>query len=156
MTVAVVAQPKAPLTGFGGWLIWLSIGQVLAIPRIIFRLMQYYTDKDTLALFQISPVAGYGELVTNLLYVGIVFYTTYTYFGQMRIFKKAFTIQALSLPLLFFFDCVWMSAVLGIRLSDMLNAAPKEVGSTIGVTIGFIPWVAYVWRSRRVENTFVK
>jgi hypothetical protein len=92
MTVTAVTQPKAPLTGFGGWLIWLTIGQVLAIPRVIFGMFKYYADKDTLALFQTFRVAMYGELVIELLAIGVIFYTTHTYVGQKRIFKKAFTI----------------------------------------------------------------
>jgi Protein of unknown function (DUF2569) len=101
-------------------------------------------------------MAMYGELVLNLLFIAIIFYTTHCLFAEKRIFKKAFTIQALSVLLIPILDWIWGSAVSGIPLASMLDVMAEPVGRGIGAAIGCSPWIAYVWCSRRVKNTFVR
>ena len=154
-SATAITQPKAPLTGFGGWLIWLAIGQALAIPRMVQKLVAYYGDESTPAMFQATPVAMYGELILWVCYLVLVIYTTGAFFYKKRAFKRAFTIQSLSLLAFGIIDLIWISAVDGVPLAAMINEGAGQLGSAVGATIGMIPWVAYVWRSRRVANTFV-
>jgi hypothetical protein len=155
MMTHVTAITQKPLTGIGGWLIWLAIGQVLAIPRIVYSMFKYYGDKDTLATFQTYPAAMYGELFLTLLFLGIVFYTTAVFGAHKRVFRKAFTIQVFANPVLTFVNLVWVSAVTGVPLASLGASVSEQIGSAIGTTVACLPWVAYVWRSVRVRDTFV-
>jgi hypothetical protein len=60
-------------------------------------------------------------------------------------------------PVVVFFDFLWVSAISGVPLATFLNQQPttEQLGTAIGYMILGLPWVAYVWRSRRVANSFV-
>src|SRR5260221_10745207 len=149
-THTLTAQPEP--AGIGGWLILVAIGQILGPLRTLLETVIYYTDKDVRIAFEKFPIATYGESLINLAYLAVVLFTTYAFFAHKRIFKLMFTVEILCLIFVPPLDVFWMSAATGLPVSALADPA---LGKSIGAGIIGLIWVAYVWRSKRVRNTFV-
>jgi uncharacterized membrane protein YeiB len=152
--IALPHGPAPPLTGIRGWLYLLAIGMILNPIGGVMDLIRYY--QGIAAAFQQSPTGVIGDLIINLTWLAFICYTTAVFFGERRIFKKAFTVMVFTFPAPVFLDLIWVSAATGVPLANLISMSVEEIGKSLGSIIGGIPWVAYVWRSRRVANTFTR
>ena len=146
------APPVGPI-GIGGWLILMAIGQVLGPLRALAAMAMTYINKEVLFAFGEIPVSMYGGLVIDLVFVMFLIVTSTVFFARKRIFKIMFTIEAISLLAINPLEYLWMSATSTLTFGELVN--PDDVGNGLaGFIIGLI-WVVYLWRSKRVANTFV-
>jgi hypothetical protein len=114
-----------PPCGIGGWLILVAVQQILGLLAAL----------AVLAVFLYKGVA-WEDAVGQTIAAGVIAFTTYAFLAKKRMFKGWFTAETL---LFMFVELVGASG-----LAQM-----------IGVVIGNAIWLAYIWRSRRVANTFV-
>jgi Protein of unknown function (DUF2569) len=149
----VTSAPAGP-KGIGGWLVLVAIGQVLGPLRLIGTLAEYYANNDTLVAFGKIPVTMYGELVIYLVYLGITLFTSFVFFAHKRIFKLWFTIEVATVALDAILDYFWVSATTGVSVQALLETQ-GNLFQAMGATLVGLIWMAYVWCSKRVRNTFV-
>jgi Protein of unknown function (DUF2569)/Peptidase family M48 len=143
-----------PLTGIRGWLALLGLWMIIAPIRFVYTMIKYYSDGANLTVFHSLPAAMIGELVLNLLYLAFLFYAAVILFKKKRTFKKVFTITVFMNPVTVeFLYYLWASAISDVPLATSFPA--EQLAAAIGSIIPGLLWVAYVWRSRRVANTFV-
>src|ERR1700694_1544786 len=147
--------------GLGGWLIVIGIGQVLGSLRLIGTIGGYVEKLNTEALKRF-PVVFWGEAA---MYFGLLIFvlsTTSLFFGRSRKFPAFFIWQFVLVILLPFIDAAWAA----FSLAAYTGRGPNEffsltniamaLGQGFGIAIGGGIWVAYILRSERVANTFIK
>jgi hypothetical protein len=122
---AEVIAAKIDPTGIGGWLILLAVNQVLGVLWALALLGAY-----------IYKGVAWEGVVGQMVAAGVIAFTTYALFTKKRMFKGWFITQTL----LFAFA----GLVTTSRLPQM-----------IAIVVAYAIWLAYIWRSRRVANTFV-
>jgi putative effector of murein hydrolase len=85
----------------------------------------------------------------------VIIYTTVALFGHKRTFRAAYTAQAIAVGSFLLVDLLWVLATTQVVHPDMLAKVVAKAWTTaIAVAIGSAPWLAYIYRSRRVANTF--
>ena len=155
--VARVDDPQAivppPLTGLGGWLVLIGIGQILGCIRIFLTMLSTYTSKETYLAMQKLPAAMELEVLLNAALVGIVGFTTYAYFAKKRLFPIVFTIEAAASVFMIPLDDLLVSAATTATFQSLFD--PQDAGHIGGAVITSLIWIPYVFLSKRVENTFV-
>ena len=67
-------------------------------------------------------------------------------------FKQWFLYQWIAIPVVFALDAVWTSTILGAPMSQVLTREALATPIAGFVLTGI--WVAYVYKSVRVRNTF--
>jgi hypothetical protein len=155
MTTIEAVNAEPPLRGIRGWLLVLAIGQVLSLLVSFINFVDYYTVATNLHAFQTIPIAAIGELVLHLGVFTVIIYTTVALFGHKRTFRAAYTAQAIAVGSFLLVDLLWVLATTQVVHPDMLGKAVAKAWTTaIAVAIGSAPWLAYIYRSRRVANTF--
>lgn len=152
-------KAKAELSGIAGWLVIVAIGQVLGPLRLLVSLGQYYETLDK-RILESFPAAFWGEAAMNISLFLFSVYTAVLFFRHSRKFPTFFIWQWLIVIALPFIDVAWlaisMGASTGRNPSDFTNLDPKEIGQSIAYTIIGGIWTAYILKSKRVANTFVK
>ena len=151
-------DPK--LTGIGGWLIPVAIGQIFAPLMLIATLAQYYSSMDY-SLLQRFPVAFLGEAALNVFLFGISVYAAALFFRHSRRFPTFFIIQMMASFLMLPVNALWVAVTLslytGQPTKDFFTGFDgKEIGQAIAILIIGGIWVAYILKSKRVANTFVR
>jgi hypothetical protein len=150
----------ADLTGIGGWLVLVALGQILAPLKLIASLVQYYSSLD-FSLIERFPLAFAGEAALNALLFGLLVYMAVLFFQHSRRFPTFFIIvwiaAVLSFPVNTFWVAISLSLYTGQPANDFFTQVDgKEIGQTIGVLLWGGIWVTYILKSRRVANTFVR
>ena len=155
---AVIEPPRTSIppssSGIGGWLILMAIGQVLGPLRTLVSLGTTYSSQDVQLALNKLPVTMYGTLSIDILSFLFVVATAIAFFAQKRIFKTMFTIEVFGVLLVYPITYAWVSATSGIPVNQLLSA--DDLGKAIGAFLVGLIWVAYVWRSKRVRNTFIR
>lgn len=144
-----------PLTGIRGWLVLLGLGMIIAPVRFVYSMIKYYSVEANLKVFQSLPAAMIYELILNFLLLAFLFYTTVIFFKKNRTFKKVFTIMVFMNPVAVFLYYPWVSAISGVPAPVANSFLGEQLATAMGSMIAGLLWVAYVWRSHRVANTFV-
>jgi hypothetical protein len=156
-----------PTKGFGGWLILVAIGVTLAPLCSLGSLAQTaepFLDvvrRPDLEAQAAAHLALAGIIALGLTLV-IVQSTTATFMFQKsrrfpQMFIWAIICTLLVPPLILFWVTGVYSSYSGQTFWNVLGQSlPGEIGQWIGGTIGVVPWMLYVIKSRRVANTFVK
>lgn len=157
-TPTPVVDPK--LSGIGGWLILVAIGQVLGPLRFIVSMIQYYSSLDT-ALLRRIPVAMLGEGLMNVA-LGLLYgYTAFLFFSTSKRFPRFFIYQFAAAILILPVNAAWVALVVSLETGapawSLLENAfePREVAQTVVAVIAACIWIPYILKSRRVANTFV-
>ncbi|TIO10499.1 DUF2569 family protein [Mesorhizobium sp.] len=148
------SQNPAGLVGFGGWLMLLAIGQALSPLRTLVALGSSSDGYQQLMTLPNGTLAVYGEVALLLAFAVFQVVVFVAMLRRSYRFKQLFLYQWFAIPVVFLLNTVWVSAVLGIPVSQVLagNALIAPVVSFILTGI----WVAYVYKSVRVRNTFTK
>lgn len=151
---AVPQVPQRQLEGLGGWLVLVGIGQVFGPVRMLASLVSYYADPKTQGAFGQAPLALDGELALNIACFALIMFCTYAFFARKRYFPLLFVVEVLSAPALVVLDAVWVSATSAMTLSTALSANGGMFTAILISIPGFL-WITYMFKSRRVRNTFV-
>ncbi len=82
-----VQEPR--LKGIGGWLILMSIGQVLGPIQILRGMIEEYSGlpEGTVAIY---PAAMLGDVVIRLAFIGFLVYTAFLFFDKRAAFQNRF------------------------------------------------------------------
>ena len=152
---------EAPeLVGIGGWLVLVAIGQVLGPIRSLLSIGNYYLNELDTSLFESFPLTVYGEIVLNVAFFAFSIFTAIMFFRHSRLFPRLFILQWILIGALPLIDAAWVaitaSIYTGESLTEFFNMDAKDIGQVVGAIIFGPIWIAYVLRSRRVANTFVK
>ena len=147
--------PTGP-KGIGGWLILVAIGQVLGPLRALGELGKGYSGAEMEEAFRTIPVTMYGALTIDVLYIVLIFGTSVAFFMRRQIFKWLFTWEIFGITLSYFLALTWVSATTNLSISKLVESNGPDAVKTIASTLAGLIWVAYVWRSQRVQNTFVR
>jgi hypothetical protein len=148
------SQNPAGLVGFGGWLMLLAIGQALSLLGALVALGSSSDGYQQLMTLPNGTLAVYGEVALLLAFLVLQVVVFVAMLRRSYRFKQLFLYQWFAIPIVFVLDTTWVSAVLGVPVSQVLagNALVTPVVSFLLTGI----WVAYVYKSVRVRNTFTR
>jgi hypothetical protein len=154
----VTAAP--PLTGIGGWLIVLAIGQVLGpLHTLVFLGAYVWRDLDS-DLIDRLPLTVYGEMLLYAVFLAFTTCTAILFFRHSRLFPRFFIVEWILMAIFPLIDTAWVAgtATIGTEesFSDFLTLNPQDIVQIVSAVILGPIWIAYILRSRRVANTFVK
>ncbi|RWD98376.1 DUF2569 family protein [Mesorhizobium sp.] len=146
------SQNPDSLVGFGGWLMLLAIGQALSPFRTLGELFSSSEGYQQLMPLANGPLAVCGEIVLLLAFAVLQVVVLFAMLRRSPSFKRLFLYQWIAIPVVFILDAVWTSTVLGVPMSQVLarDALVAPIASFVVTGI----WVAYVYKSVRVRNTF--
>lgn len=152
---AIKPSPNpASLVGFGGWLMLLAILQAFSPIRTLVSLGSSSEGYRQLMTLPNGTLAVYGEVALLLAFVVFQVVVLVAMLRRSYRFTQLFLYQWFVIPVVFLLNTVWTSAVLGIPVSQVLTGnaliAPIVSFALTGI------WVAYVYKSVRVRNTFTK
>jgi len=158
---APAADDAAKLTGIEGWLALLAVVQVLGLVRSVVALGRYVGADANADLFQRYPVTLYGDIALMVAILAFMTWTTVLFFQHSRKFPRFFIMEWIFLALLPLVDTAWVAYTLSAyyalgSFADLFTIEPQEGGQIVGAILFGAIWTAYILRSRRVANTFVK
>src|SRR6266478_5679299 len=144
-------DPK--LTGIGGWLILVALGQIFGPIKLLVSIGQYYSTLDS-NIIEPIPVTFAGEVVINFFMLVLVIYTTVLFFRKSKQFPRFFVYETLAAIFLVPLDAMWIvvgaSMETGQWAGELLQTAlgPKEIGQTIAAAIIGSVWILYIFKSK--------
>lgn len=148
------SQNSADFVGFGGWLMLLAIGQALSPLRTLAALGSSSDGYNQLMLVPNGPMVVYGEIALLLAFLVLQLVVLVAMLRRSRRFKQLFLIQWLAIPVVFILDAAWVSTALGVPVRQVVTGDALAVPTVSFVLTGL--WVAYVYKSVRVRNTFTR
>jgi hypothetical protein len=157
-----IALANKPLSGIGGWLALVAVGQVIGVIKLAASLVEYYSNKESQAVFEKFPLAMWGEALMNISFVVLVLYATVLLFRHDRRFPQFYIYEWIAIIVIPALNALWVAGTLSYlstaSFSSLLSElmTPKEVGQSIAALIAGVIWCSYILKSRRVANTFVK
>lgn len=146
------SQNSTDLVGFGGWLLLLAIGQTLSPLRTLAEFGNSIEGYQQLMALPNGPLATYGEIALLLAFLVLQLVVLIAMFRRSPRFKKLFLLQWFAIPVVFLVDVIWISTLIKVPVSQVL-AGDALVKPTVSFVVTGI-WVAYVYNSVRVRNTF--
>lgn len=154
------------LEGIGGWLIVIIIGQIITIFRCIATLDESFkmiTDKDFAYVFDSTSAYYsraaesliYSELIGTIIVLMLSFGVLITMFTKTKIFRP-YMISYMTINLLLILIYAGISKdIPNSFFADGNNTfVSTYIGTFIGGLISYSLWVAYLFKSVRVRNTF--
>ncbi|MER8867063.1 DUF2569 domain-containing protein [Mesorhizobium sp. M0751] len=144
-------NPAAPV-GIGGWLMLLAILQALSPLRTLVSLGSSSEGYRQLRTLPNGTLAVYGEIALLLAFMVFQVVVLFAMLLRSYRFKLLFLYQWLAIPIVFILDAVWISAVMSAPVSLVLAGGALVMPAVSFVLTGI--WVAYVYKSVRVRNTF--
>lgn len=152
-TKAVPVKAVAGPAGFGGWLWLLVIGQLLVTARMIDTLAKMAALVGT-EVWQDHP----GLVATDLALYGAAFVLQLAVLAAMALRKASF-VPLFIAAIVAYFLIGRVEPLLAIAFLGMdpvgLGTQAVLLPMAIELAVGLV-WGAYVLRSRRVKNTFVR
>ena len=142
--------------GFGGWLLLLLVGQTLAPLRSLGALAQEIQAYNTIRSAYAVPNMDLAEGVEIILVLALVVFSVVVaiaMYRKRRYFPALFLWQWVLAVAVSVANLVVPASLMGIPLRAMMNA--ESTASILAVIIVGGLWVLYVFRSVRVQNTFV-
>ena len=156
----IPAKPE----GLGGWLILVGIGILVSPVKMIYDIYNTYSDvfiNETWTLLTTAGTELYNptrasllifEIVVNISIIILWIYIAYLYFSKKYKFKNRYisaVLITLIVPMIYNMASV-------ILFSWMPSGGTESIGQTIRQVIISGIWIAYILKSQRVKNTFVK
>ncbi|MFA6155465.1 DUF2569 family protein [Mesorhizobium sp.] len=148
------SQTPSTLVGIGGWLMLLAILQALAPLRTLVDLANSAEGYRQLMTQPNGALAAYGEIALNLAFLALQVAVLLSLLSRSHRFPRLFLYQWLAIPLLFILDTLWISSIMGVPVSQV-NVGQALLGLLVSFVVTGL-WVAYVYRSVRVRNTFTR
>jgi hypothetical protein len=148
-----VQKLDEPLKGIGGWLVLVAIGQIIGVIKVIVSTVEYYTGPGVHEAFEKLSIAMNAELTLNATYIALVIFTTYAFFSEKRYFRILYILEILLSPILIIVDAMLLSLFTTLSFSKALDT--DLLARTVGACLPGTIWIIYMFRSRRVKNTFV-
>ena len=130
----------------------LAIGQALSPLRTLAELGNSVEGYQQLMTLPNGTLAVYGEIALNLAFLALQLVVLVSMLRRGRRFPQLFLYQWFALPVLFVLDTLLISTVLGAPVNQVL-AGDALVAPIVSFVLTGI-WVAYVYKSVRVRNTF--
>lgn len=131
------------LNGIGGWLILFIIGQfatgLYGTVSFISIIPYLGSSEQHNAFFTLSVVVG-----ILLVFIGSIA-ILYCIFSRNILFRKLFIIQNVSMLVFLFFFCAYANSF-GITY---------DLSGTSSSIISALIWLTYLYRSKRIRNTFI-
>jgi hypothetical protein len=148
-----IRKQKPELTGIAGWLDLVALQQVVTLLRTLVLFLEYIStlDKNVIEKF---PIPFLGEAAMNVGLFALTVYTSILFFRRSRKFPKFLILEWILFPALPFIDAALVSATMDVSFASLLDA--KDIGQSIALAFVGAIWIAYILRSKRVANTFVK
>jgi hypothetical protein len=153
-SAAKPSQNPESLVGIGGWLMLLAIGQTLSPLRTLADLANSAEGYQQLMTLSNGPLAVYGEVALNLAFLALQLVVLVSMLRRSHRFPQFFLLQWLAIPVVFVLDTIWIASVLGVPVNQVL-AGDALVAPIASIVVTGI-WVAYVYKSVRVRNTFTR
>ncbi|CAN7572063.1 DUF2569 family protein [Mesorhizobium sp. LjRoot246] len=153
-SAAKPSQNPEALVGFGGWLMLLAIGQTLSPLRTLAELGSSSDGYSQLMLVPNGPMVVYGEVALLLAFMVLQLVVLVAMLRRSPWFKQLFLIQWLAIPVVFILDAIWVSTALGVSVGQVVAGEALAAPIVSFVLTGL--WVAYVYKSVRVRNTFTR
>ena len=148
---------KPELSGIGGWLGLLALGQMLGILRLVVSLGQYYATIDD-EIWNKFPAMVWGEVALNVGMIALCVYSTVLLFRHSRHFPRVFIWQMIAVICLPLLDLFWVASMIALTMNEpvskYLTLEAKEGAQMMAGVIGAAIWRSYILKSRRVRNTF--
>ncbi len=132
----------------------LAIGQALSPLRTLVDLGNSAEGYGQLMTLPNGVLVVYGEVTLNLAFLALQLVVFVSMLRRSHRFPQLFLYQWFALPVVFALDTVWTSAVLSVPVSQVL-AGDALVATIVSFVLSGI-WVAYVYKSVRVRNTFTR
>jgi Protein of unknown function (DUF2569) len=101
-------QTDPKLTGIGGWLILVALGQIFGPIRLLVSIAQYYSTLDSNIIGKL-PVTFAGEAVINFFVLVLSIYTTVLFFRKSKRFPRFFVYEILAAIFLVPLDAMWIA-----------------------------------------------
>jgi hypothetical protein len=146
------SRGSTDLVGFGGWLLLLAIGQTLSPLRTLAEFGSSIEGYQQLMTVPNGTLATYGEIALLLAFLVLELVVVIAMLRRSPRFKKLFLLQWIAIPVVFVVDIIWISALIKVPVSQIL-AGDTLVKPLVSFVVTGI-WVAYVYNSVRVRNTF--
>jgi hypothetical protein len=140
------------LAGFGGWLLLLAIGETLAPLRTLAEMGSELDSFRQLMAMPNGTFVVYGEVALSLAFVALQLVVLVAMFRRSPRFRQLFVCQWLALPISFVLDTLLVSSGLGVSIGEVIT--PQSLGALVGSLVVSGLWVAYLYKSVRVRNTF--
>ena len=159
IVVIVISVRRAPkpgieLSGFGGWLLLLAIGQTLAPLRTLSVLAQSAEGYRALQDSSVpnATLAIFAEVGLFVGFAAFQLFVTITMYRKRRFFRQLFAYQWIAGVCAPIADWMLISALFHVPLNSLVTT--RDVISVLGAGLIVGIWVWYVARSVRVRNTF--
>lgn len=130
----------------------LAIGQCLAPFRTLAELFSSSGGYRQLMTLPNGALAVYGEVALLLAFLVLQLVVFVAMLRRSSRFKQLFLYQWFAIPIVFILDTTWISAVMSAPVSLVLAGDALVMPAVSFVLTGV--WVAYVYKSVRVRNTF--
>ncbi|MFC3322979.1 DUF2569 family protein [Mesorhizobium cantuariense] len=153
-SAAKPSQNPEALVGFGGWLMLLAIGQALSPLRTLADFANSADGYQQLMTLPNGPLAVYGELALNLAFLALQLVVLVSMLRRSHRFPQLFLYQWFAIPVVFILDTIWISSILRVSVNQVLAGDALLAPIVSFVLTGL--WVAYVYKSVRVRNTFTR
>ncbi|TGQ64539.1 DUF2569 family protein [Mesorhizobium sp. M00.F.Ca.ET.186.01.1.1] len=146
------SEKPGALVGFGGWLMLLAIGQALSPLRTLADLANSVKGYRQLMSLPNGSMAVYGEVALNLAFLALQLIVLVSMLRRSHSFPLLFLFQWVAIPVVFILDTILISSTLAVPVNQVLagDALVAPIASFVVTGI----WVAYVYKSVRVRNTF--
>jgi len=133
---------------------------VLGPIQALLSIGYYYVNELDSSLFETLPLAVYGEIALSAAFFVFSVFTAIMFFRHSRLFPRLFILQWILIAALPLIAMAWVAGTVSYyaeeSFSEYLTMDPKDIGQVVGALIFGTIWIAYILRSRRVKNTFVK
>jgi hypothetical protein len=138
------------LEGIGGWLYLIAIGLVIS-PLLtlgsLIELFDVYSYVDVGALKSVLLL----EIIFNLVVFTLVVLVIYHFAKMKKFFPHIFTIFLITNVVILIVDNEMANAVLEFTTEENTETYAAIARSIIYAAI----WIPYVYKSKRVKNTFI-
>jgi Protein of unknown function (DUF2569) len=140
--------------GIGGWLILVAIGQVLGPLHTLVFLGAYLWRDLGSDLIDRLPLTVYCEMLLYAVFLAFTTCTAILFFRHSRLFPRFFIVELILMTIFPLIE----TATIGTEesFSDLLTLNTQDIVQIVSAVILGPIWIAYILRSRRVANTFVK
>ncbi len=155
------ALPELALNGLGGWLILVGVGILIAPFKMLFEMAKTLPSYGASTWASLTTTDGVSyhylyaptlllELVTNIVFVVFGILLIWLFFSRKRWFPALFVLLTIT-----HVAVIWGDALLA-RAIPAVESRGGEWTSHLRDFLAGLLWVGYMFRSRRVQQTFVR